>query len=194
MTRSNLAPRSRRGVPAALALGALLALGLTACGDDAGSGSAGTDPAAGPGARSSDPLLCPETLTTHTGGTPQEPATSRASVDVPVEALLCTYQAGTGESPWKLTGAGEQLDAARRESLFSTLSWEPQAQDMPCTMDMGPVLLLTWREADGTVSSLATEDFGCSSSWVLPAPDQPSTHAPVQVSGATLEQLSVRHG
>lgn len=174
------------------ALLAVTALALTGCSGD--ETSTASDPAASQAtstAPSSPALSCPQTLSYANFTGTEAAATAVASVEVPAEAVLCSYQqTGSDDSSgWTSAAKPVTLDEKQRTALFEVLSWKPQPTDQPCTMDLGPVHALTWRAADGTTAALAVEDFGCRSAYVLEDLETVAAAGPVTLADAALKEL-----
>ena len=152
------------------ALLAITALALSGCSNDepskASDPAASTPTSSAPGGPA---LTCPPMLSYANFTGTEAPATAVDSVEVPTEAILCSYQqTGSDDSSGWTSGAEPvTLDEAQRTSLFGVLSWRPQPADQPCTMDLGPVHAVSWRAADGATAALAVEDFGCRNAYVL---------------------------
>lgn len=193
--RSHSSPRPDSAGRSTLAVFGLAlsaaALGLSACSDDA---TTATDPASQSTPEPAPaPLSCPASLgyLSQTGEIPPT-ATARGAVAMPSEAIACTYaQTGSDDgSGWTRQGQAHTLTAAELTSVFTGLSWTPAPVNRPCTMDLGPVSLLSWRAADTSVHTLAVEHFGCRAAYELPSPDEAATHGALVLPESTVTALA----
>lgn len=184
-------PRTARR--AALLTATVLALGLTACGSTEPTPVA-ADPATTPAVQAppAPSLACPATLTyLPVQGAAVQPGSVRTSVGVPDEALLCTYTPGLDGAAWSQSGEAVTLGPARRAKIFGHLSWRPQPQDKPCTMDLGPVSLLTWHDGEN-VTSLAMENFGCRHTYLLTDVTEPSREEALELPARVQGLIAAR--
>ena len=157
-------------------IGAVAALALTACGNEADTAHDPSTHTSSPTASESTPVAapkCPAGLgPANADDAPEavEPATELPDLGMISTAWLCAYSpkvgSGSGEEesqPWESMSEAVELTGPELETLQNAvtgMSIPPKLQ--ACTMDLGPRSLVLMQVDGGTVG-LVMDHFGCRS-------------------------------
>lgn len=122
---------------------------------------------------------CPDQLAGDAHGTPRAevPAEGPPGLDAPMAIWVCTYSTLDRPDPGVLAPAWRRVGAARRVEgpSYAVLArglreLAPAAPDRVCTADLGPRVLVGHVAADGNLTGVVVDLYGCREVRLTPDP------------------------
>jgi hypothetical protein len=156
----------QRRIMVAAALSAVL---LSGCGGSEDDSPTAVDPKDGSDTTvgelaAHDGQPCPDQLPQPAEGLgTDQPAASAPTLPAVDQAWVCQYAANEANK-WLLEGEANPVDAALLPDIETGLgALSPAPAHQMCTMDLGPRWMIVSATADGDLTGVVVDDFGCRS-------------------------------